>query len=199
MMKSQSALPDSARERKLDDLFGDQPYLSATMKARRLHDSPATGEFSSDAPPALLDPPSDVSSASNLEPSFLREEAGQSPRTSVDVGQGDAWYAGGTEITPHITGGLRSSPTLQIVDTTMPPPGASEGRSISGPAVNRVDDVRADHTSIPIARAAAYLRAECPSGAAPNGMEQLQDFRTQVLLRWLKHVPARGAEGSQEE
>jgi hypothetical protein len=44
MDNRQQSFPTETRRRKLDDLFGDDPYLSPTMKARRLHEKLETPE-----------------------------------------------------------------------------------------------------------------------------------------------------------
>jgi|SRR5579871_236598 len=79
-------LDAEARRRRLDDLFADEPYLSTTMKARRLHEKLQelrAREQAVQEPPAeahLLD-----RSSADAEADYLLETSGQTSGERLQV------------------------------------------------------------------------------------------------------------------
>ena len=191
MNNSQPPRPEDVRQRKLDELFGDEPFLSPTMKARRLHEKSAEQPVGSGAIPLSSAP---MPRRLDLVPEVSEEEATAlwQRRTDVDKGNEQSEFDGGA--TRHVAEIGPRTVKLKIVETR--PAEVIATHTLVSRAEAAANPAR---MPIPLAAAAAYLRSECQSGTTPPGMETLKHFRTDVLLRWLKHVPTRGIDGVPEE
>ena len=224
MPTSDPSPPDGGRQRRLDDLFGDEPFLSPTMKARQLLDRTPGHLFGQDDASAgaaprspLLEMAPDVSEEDAA--SFWRQRTG-SPRVTQWAEPDTMTSASDPELLPtprmlKMVATLASSGAL--FTGTDPPNRHSEPIADPTPALPaHTDPYRtsregvafpplpggsrgAPQVTIPLAKAAAFLRSECPTNAAPPGLEALERLRTNVLSRWLKQVPARDYDRSTEE
>jgi hypothetical protein len=199
MTDSRPPVPNETRQRKLDDLFGDEPFLSPTMKARRLYEKVAAQPSAPVAPGATIFPSPRTSSLSGLVPEVSEDEASAYWQRRTDASRRPDPADDDVE-TPRRAGGL-GIPALRltVVDTTTTPERHATEIATVRPFRQGYVAESPEHATIPMASAAAYLRAACPSGAAPPGIERLQRFRTEVLLRWLKQVPTRGVDSAAEE
>lgn len=99
MTVSQQTLDDAGRKRHLEALFADEPYLSPTMKARRMHEKmvdtrardAAVAEWS--APPSLaIESP--YSSAHLEEAAILRTERGPAGAARMSLQEARARLSG---------------------------------------------------------------------------------------------------------
>ncbi|HZT43760.1 MAG TPA: hypothetical protein VFA07_16455 [Chthonomonadaceae bacterium] len=84
----EQSLDAEIRRRRLDDLFADEPYLSTTMKARRLHEKLQelrAREQAVQEPPtdARLRERSSPPGAENSDPALLPEESGVDERSQA--------------------------------------------------------------------------------------------------------------------
>lgn len=183
MSNSNLTPPGDKRRRKLDDLFGNEPYLSPTMRARRLNDdaSPALSAYPDSA--AATASSSARVSVLDLAPQISDEDAGALWRRRTENG---AEYR-------------REHVELAIIGT--------EPEML--PSANLVARSHMSHSSpteptetlsfVPLSQAAAFLRAELPEVPTTTCMAPLHQFRIEVLSRWLKHVPKREHDGTAEE
>jgi hypothetical protein len=156
MTTSGNEPPGNARQRKLNDLFGDEPFLSPTMKARRICDTGTHALVEEVDNADALDGRPDVDPAAPPTAQRLR---------IVDTTSGD-YPQNGTHVAAIPFSGSRSS---------------------------------APEAAIPLSQAAALLRAELPDDGACSLRSPLWKFRTDILVRWLNHLPKREGAGTAEE
>ncbi|HLJ54512.1 MAG TPA: hypothetical protein VKT77_05685 [Chthonomonadaceae bacterium] len=183
------------RQRRLDDLFGDDPHLSPTMRARRL---------------AVTGPPGDDQPA--------RASMLDAVHAPPDDAPEDFWNR-----VPTVTASDRDrraieepdeplTPTprlLRVVDSLArePRPGsrrpAPMGRdAIGGDRSESAVPPRAEPAArapIRITEAAALLRSESPAQSISEHGRMLERLRSGVLLRWLAAVPPRNGDALNEE
>ena len=191
MTNPHAAATEATRQRKLDDLFGDEPFLSPTMKARRLHEPPV-GEPS-------------YPHTGAAEPTTARARSscpGLIPEVSDD--EVAALWRRRTALEPHLEDAperetaavSRRGVSFSGVHTVTP--NEKSPHDPHGPAIRleiRSDpDDLASGAPVPFAKAAAVLRGGCLS-ATPEGSETMRRFRCDVLYGWLKKVPARDVDG----
>ena len=89
MTSSQQPMDDAGRKRHLEALFADEPFLSPTMKARRmhekLHEAKERESFSGDRTGLMFGPEAGRGPALLEEPDFLRADrlAGPTQRLTL--------------------------------------------------------------------------------------------------------------------
>jgi hypothetical protein len=226
-MTSERPQPPDGRQRKLDDLFGDDPFLSPTMKARRLYES-------GDAPAAPGRPDVALSyllpTVSEEEASALwRQRAGVAPGFTVDASTSGSVRPGSKDVAPGFTGdagdacgpprgGSPPRPRRSKVAKSQAQSGAGRGdgrlRIVetqpsrpdrrSNAAADWLDPAGAPWPGrlpgpIPLTRVAAILRGEAPATRSPAEAETLRRLGTEVLRGWLEVVPKPDTLGADEE
>ncbi len=180
----------ATRQRRLDDLFEDEPWLSPTMKARRLLDAPRLPSDGTEQTTPVAAPVTRRSALMDLVPEVSDAEAAMFWQQRIDRVPAEAFSEPEPEISTQSLP-FRAPTRLKIVDT---------GAEVTRSAQETVDSEAGPlwpktHTSefgfIPMAKAAAVLRSFSAYDVAVPNAEPVQRFRTDVLLRWLKHVPER--------
>jgi hypothetical protein len=184
-------LPGERRQRKLDDLFGDDPFLSATMKARRLYEGvSATPSEELDARGAAFRP---GSALLDSFPEISEEDASALWRLRRETERLDDNVEPSGAPSEHALDNAVRPTLLRLVDT-----GGLPGveRTILHAPADSADSAGSAPSPLALGQAAALLRGEW---SAADASGRLSHLRTDVLLRWLKSLPGRETEGAVEE
>ena len=194
MTQSDLTLPPETRRRKLDDLFSDEPFLSPTMRARRLHEKIGGLSPASEPMQAGKAIPSGEKRLSALIPDVEEDEQPglrlmhtESPRMGVEAA-----------IRQELDSLADEAPTKLSLfkDRTT----RQEKESFPSLGMQKQAQVPPDTAeSLSLASVAAYLRNESEKRKPESEVERLRRFRKDVLLRWLKDVPKREIKRTGEE
>jgi hypothetical protein len=194
MTQSDLTLPPETRRRKLDDLFSDEPFLSPTMKARRLHEKIGGLPPASEPMQAGSAIPSGEKRLSALIPDAeegeqpgLRLLRAESPRMGVEAAIRQELDTLADEAPPKLS--LFKERATREEKEAFPASGIQK-REYGAPDTSE---------SLSLADVAAYLRVESEKRKPESEVERLRRFRKEVLLRWLKDVPKREIKRSGEE
>lgn len=185
--------PPESRRRKLDDLFGDEPFLSPTMKARRLHEKMLEHPPMPEGCPAGQSGSPPDKRLSALLPEFVEDE-----RPPLRMLRAEP---------PVVTGkpAVRREPEPPAGETpvtlSMSRGSATQGMEAQYTAkIRRPEPEESEPTGIiSLARAADYLRTEAQKRKPESEKERLLRFRKDVLMKWLKDVPEREINPNGEE